>query len=89
MPIAVAHRGVHIPSLRRLRGIQSRPMWSDGHLRLQILAMIGTVVSAGTEIGAICPMPAQVPRGDRRRAAKAFRLHTAKRVEEAAEGAPS
>lgn len=88
MPIAAARRGVHIPSLRRLRGLQSRPMWSDGHLRLQVLAMIGTVVSAGSEVGAILPdASSEVPRGDRRRAAKAFRLHNAKRVEEAAEGA--
>jgi hypothetical protein len=87
-PIAAARRGVHIPSLRRLRRIRSRPMWSHGHLRLQILAMVGTVVSAGTEIGAILPdAGSKVPHAERRRAAKAFRLHKAKRVEEAAEGA--
>jgi hypothetical protein len=85
MPIAAARRGVHIPSLRRLRRIRSRPMWSDGHLRLQILAMVGTVVSVGTEVGAILPdASSKVPRAERRRAAKAFRLHKAKRVEEAA-----
>jgi hypothetical protein len=88
MPIAAARRGVHIPSLRRLRRIRSRPMWSDGHLRLQILALVGTVVSVGTEIGAILPdASSTVPRAERRRAAKAFRLHKARRVEEAAEGA--
>ena len=88
VPIAAAHRGVHIPSLRRLRRIRSRPMWSDGHLRLQILGMVGTVVSGGAEIGAILPdASSKVPRAKRRRAAKAFRLLTAKRIEEAAEGA--
>ena len=87
-PIAAARRGVHLPSLRRLRRIRSRPIWSDGHLRLQILSMVGTVVSAGTEIGAILPdANSEVPPAERRRAARAFRLHTARRVEEAAEGA--
>ena len=63
-------------------------MWSDGHLRLQILGLVGTVVSAGTEIGAILPdASSEVPRAERRRAAKAFRLLTARRIEEAAEGA--
>ena len=88
IPIDAARRGVHIPSLQQLRRVQSRPIWSDGHLRLQILAMVGTVVSAGTEIGAILPdASSDIPRAERRRAAKAFRLHNARRIEEAAEGA--
>jgi hypothetical protein len=87
-PIVTARRGAHVPSLRRLRRIQSRPLWSDGHVRLQVLALVGTIVSAGSEIGAILPdASSEVPPAERRRAAKALRLHSAKRVEEAAEGA--
>jgi hypothetical protein len=86
-PIRAGRRGVLIPSLRQLRRLRSRSIWADGHIRLQVLGRVGTVVSAGTEIAAVLPdATTNVPAGELRQVTKAFHLHSVKRIERAAEG---
>jgi hypothetical protein len=87
VPIVAGRRGMHIPHIRRLRHLGDRPMWSDGRLRLQILSQVGTVVSVGSELGAILPdVNSQVPQAESRRARRAFRLQRIRGIEDAAEG---
>lgn len=86
-PINAGRRGLLIPDSRRLRRLGSRPMWKSGNLRLHILSTIGTTVSAGSYIAAILPsVDSTVPEAELRAVMKAFRLHSTRTIEAAAEG---
>ncbi len=87
-PILSGRRGAHIPNIRRLRRLRSRAMWADGRLQLHVLGMLGLAISPGTEIGAILPdVNSTVPAKELRRAGRAFRMHSMRPIETAAEGA--
>lgn len=87
LPIIAGHRGMLLPRLRSVEHLRQRPPWAQGHLRLQVLARVGTIVAEGTEVAAVLPdVDSPLVRAEGRKAKRAVSLRSVRTIEEAAEG---